>query len=125
MARRATCDAGRLIWEEKHLGRHRPRAGRMLAASLHQAITDELLTRLEFYELWLRPETLHAGRIRVAPLTAVLSFLRKEDDDVYADVMERAGRYAADWTVSELAPLRRSFIQGAPTWLRRRLVSCP
>ena len=96
--------------------------GRVLAASLHQAITDELPTRLEFYESWLRPESLHAGRLGVAPLTAVLSFLREEDGDVYADVMELAGRYAADWTVSELAPLRRSFIQGAPIWLRRRLV---
>ncbi len=59
--------------------------GRVLAASLHQAITDELPTRLEFYESWLRPESLHAGRLGVAPL-------------------------------------RRSFIQGAPIWLRRRLV---
>jgi hypothetical protein len=95
--------------------------GRVLAASLHQAIADLLPTRLEFYESWLRPESLHDGRMGLAPFNAVLSFLRKEGD-VYGEVMTRAGAYAADWTVSGLSPMRRAWLRRAPAWIRRRLV---
>ena len=37
--------------------------GRLLVASLHQAIADLLPTRLEFYEAWLNPAGLRDGRI--------------------------------------------------------------
>ena len=37
--------------------------GRLLVASLHQAIADLLPTRLEFYEAWLNPGGLREGRI--------------------------------------------------------------
>ena len=54
------------------------RIGRVLVASLHQAIADLLPTRLEFYENWLNVAGLREGTIGLAPLTAVLSFLRTE-----------------------------------------------
>jgi len=52
--------------------------GRVLVASLHQAISDILPTRLGFYENWLSVEGLREGTIGLAPLYAVLSFLRQE-----------------------------------------------
>jgi molybdopterin-guanine dinucleotide biosynthesis protein A len=54
--------------------------GRLLVASLHQGIADLLPTRLEFYESWLNPTGLRDGRIGLAPLAAVLSFLRQEGE---------------------------------------------
>ncbi len=59
--------------------------GRLLVASLHQGIADRLPDRLEFYENWLNPRGLRDGTIGLAPLHAVLSFLRTEGDD-YARV---------------------------------------
>ena len=95
--------------------------GRLLVASLHQAIADVLPARLEFYEAWLNPVGLREGRIGLAPLAAVLSFLRQEGD-AYRWVTERAGEYAAEWTVADLAPLHSSVIRHAPMRLRARLV---
>ena len=60
--------------------------GRVLVASLHQAIADLLPGRLEFYENWLNPTGLRNGTIGLAPLHAVLSFLR-QDDHVYPRVV--------------------------------------
>ena len=54
------------------------RIGRLLVASLHQAIADILPTRLEFYENWLNVSGLREGTIGLGPLFAVLSFLRTE-----------------------------------------------
>jgi V4R domain len=95
--------------------------GRILVASLHQAIADVLPARLEFYEAWLNPVGLREGRIGLAPLAAVLSFLRQEGD-AYRWVTERAGEYAAEWTVANLAPLHSYVIHHAPMRLRARLV---
>jgi len=90
-------------------------------ASLHQGIADLLPTRLEFYESWLNPSGLRDGRIGLAPLAAVLSFLRQEGD-AYRMITTRAGEYAADWTVQSMPPMRRAMIKAAPAWLRRRLL---
>ena len=95
--------------------------GRLLVASLHQAIADLLPTRLEFYEAWLHPTGLRNGRIGLAPLAAVLSFLRLEGE-AYRLVTARAGEYAAEWTVGDLAGVRRSFIRAMPKRVRARLV---
>jgi len=95
--------------------------GRVLVASLHQAIADVLPNRLEFYENWLNPWGLLHGTIGLAPLNAVLSFLRLEGD-VYHDVTERAGRYAAEWTVASQTPLTRMAIRALPQPLRVRAV---
>jgi bacteriochlorophyll 4-vinyl reductase len=95
--------------------------GRVLVASLHQGIADILPTRLAFYENWLNAEGLREGTIGLAPLYAVLSFLRQEGD-AYALITTRAGEYAADWTVQSMPPLQRSMIKAAPLWLRRRML---
>ena len=95
--------------------------GRVLVASLHQGIADILPTRLTFYENWLNAEGLREGTIGIAPLFAVLSFLRQEGD-AYRMITTRAGEYAADWTVQSMPAMRRAVIKAAPVWLRRRLL---
>lgn len=88
-------------------------------AALHQGIADRLPSRLEFYESWLTPEGLRNGSIGLAPLIAVLSFLRAEGEP-YHHVMRRAGEYAAQWTVDALGPMRRRIVRMLPRPLRVR-----
>src|ERR671935_1534207 len=95
--------------------------GRVLVASLHQSIADLLPTRLTFYENWLNAEGLREGTIGLAPLHAVLSFLRQEGD-AYEMITTRAGEYAAEWTVASMSPMERTVIKAAPAWLRSRLL---
>jgi hypothetical protein len=95
--------------------------GRLLVASLHQGIADLLPTRLEFYEAWLNPAGLRDGKIGLAPLAAVLSFLRQEGEP-YRLIAARAGEYSAEWTVAALPPIQRTIIRAAPHALRVRLV---
>ena len=95
--------------------------GRVLVASLHQAIGDILPTRLGFYENWLSAEGMRAGTIGVAPTYAVLSFLRQEGA-AYQVITTRAGEYAAEWTAEAMTPFQRAALKRAPEWLRRRLV---
>jgi hypothetical protein len=95
--------------------------GRVLVASLHQGIADILPTRLSFYENWLNAEGLREGTIGMAPLYAVLSFLRQEGD-AYQIITTRAGEYAAEWTVESMPPFRRTFIKAVPMWMRRRML---
>lgn len=96
-----------------------PRIGRVLVASLHQSIADLLPTRLEFYENWLNVSGLRDGTIGLAPLSAVLSFLRTEGE-AYNLITARAGEYAAAWTVDNVAPFERRVIRALPTALRAR-----
>jgi hypothetical protein len=96
--------------------------GRVLVASLHQGISDVLPARLGFYENWLHAEGLRDGTIGLAPLYAVLSFLRQEGDDVYDRITKCAGEYAAEWTVESMAPFERTLTKAAPPWLRSRLL---
>ena len=95
--------------------------GRLLIASLHQGIADLLPTRLEFYESWLNPSGLRDGRIGLAPLAAVLSFLRLEGEP-YRLIAGRAGEYTAEWTVADLPGFQRALIRAAPTGVRVHLV---
>jgi hypothetical protein len=95
--------------------------GRLLVASLHQSIADLLPTRLEFYESWLNPGGLREGRIGIAPLAAVLSFLRLEGEP-YHLITARAGEYTAEWTVGGLPSWRVRLIHAAPPAVRKRLV---
>ena len=97
------------------------RIGRVLVASLHQGIADILPTRLSFYENWLDARGLRQGTIGLAPLTAVLSFLRQEGD-AYAMITRRAGEYAAEWTIQALSAPQRAAIKAAPRWLRSRIL---
>jgi hypothetical protein len=94
--------------------------GRLLVASLHQSIADVIPSRLEFYENWLRPSGLREGSIGIAPLVAVLSFLRQEGEP-YQLVTGRAGEYAAEWTYNGLSGLRRGTLKSLPETMRARM----
>ena len=96
--------------------------GRLLVASLHQGIADLLPTRLEFYEAWLNPSGLRDGKIGLAPLAAVLSFLRLEGE-AYRLIAARAGEYSAEWTVTELPAFERRLVRAMPDAMRLRLVA--
>ena len=96
-----------------------PRIGRVLVASLHQAIAELLPYRLEFYESWLNVSGLRHGTIGLGPLFAVLSFLRTEGE-AYDLITSRAGEFAADWTVNNLGPLERRVVRALPARLRAR-----
>jgi hypothetical protein len=91
------------------------RVGRLLAACLHAAIAECLPQRIDFYEHWLSSDGLRDGNIGLAPITAVIGFLRTEGE-AYDRVTSRAGALAAVWTVASLAPGRRRAIG----WLPRR-----
>ena len=95
--------------------------GRVLVASLHQGIADILPSRLDFYENWLNPEGLRHGTIGLAPLQAVLSFLRLEGE-AYRLITRRAGEYSAEWTVASQGHIARSFTRRLPDRLRAKTV---
>lgn len=95
-----------------------PKIGRLLVASLHQAIAESIPLKLEFYENWLKPlGLLKEGRvIGAASFSAALSFLRREEPrDVYHTVTRRAGELAALWTYDTLSWTRRRWIRLQPT----------
>lgn len=94
--------------------------GRLLISSLHQGIADVTPSRLDFYENWLSPAGMRDGRIGLAPLGAVLSFVHREEAPANGEIVARAGRYAADWTYDDVSALRRWYIHRLPTGLRAR-----
>ena len=94
--------------------------GRLLIASLHQGIAEIVPTRLPFYENWLTPPGLRDTKFGLAPLHAVLSFLRREGQLPYEQIMRRAGIYTADWGYSDLSPLQRAVVRSLPVALRTR-----
>lgn len=97
-----------------------PPVGRVLVASLHEAISEVLPERLGFYENWLSAEGMRGGTIGAAATLAVLSFLRQES--AYGAIVNRAGEYAADWTVQSMRPSRRTVTGALPEGLRRRVL---
>ena len=94
--------------------------GRLLVASLHQGIADVAPTRLPFYENWLTPPGLREGKFGLAPLHAVLSFLRLEGQVAYEQIMRKAGGYTGDWGFSELSALERTTVRSLPPAWRGR-----
>jgi hypothetical protein len=94
--------------------------GRLLISSLHQGIADVSPNRLEFYENWLSPTGMRDGRIGLAPLGAVLSFLHREEAPANQQIVTRAGRYAADWTFADVSALRRWYLRRLPMNMRAR-----
>ena len=94
--------------------------GRILVASLHQSIGDALPLRLEYYEHWLTPMGLRDGRTGLAPLGAVLSFLRQEGRETYDRVMTGAGQYSAEWHFAQRGSSQR-LMRWLPYRLRRRV----
>lgn len=77
-------------------------------------------TRLPFYENWLTPPSLREARFGLAPLHAVLSFLRLEGQTQYEQIMRRAGTYGADWGYAELSSISRAAVRSLPVALRAR-----
>lgn len=96
------------------------RVGRLLPACLHQAIGEELPDRLEFYEHWLRSETLRDGAVGLAGIRAVLGFLRTEPAGAWGRVMARAGTLAAEWHFGDASGFRRTMAGWMPMGLRAR-----
>lgn len=96
------------------------RIDRLLAAAIHQAIADLLPDRLDFYESYLRPRGWREDAVNLAPVTAVLSFLRHEQPGSYDAVMVRAAAYAADWWLSSQSWRVRRAGPITPQWLRLR-----
>jgi len=94
--------------------------GRLLVASLHQGIGDVIPTRLAFYENWLTPPGLRAQKFGLAPLHAVLSFLRLEGKSPYTQVMSKAGTYTGEWAYLELPSVRRWLVSKLPMSFRAR-----
>lgn len=88
-------------------------------ASLHQAIAEVRPTRLDFYEHWLHSDGLRHGGIGLAPMLAVVGFLRTEGDD-YDRIVDLAGGYAADWVVDGLSGVHRQIVSALPRPLRLR-----
>jgi hypothetical protein len=95
------------------------RIGRLLPACLHDAIAERLPQRLEFYEHWLTPDGLREGSIGLAPMTAVLGFLRTEGE-AYDAVTTRAGELAAAWSIMSLPSGRARRIAWLPRFWRTR-----
>jgi hypothetical protein len=93
---------------------------RLMAAAIHQAIGDITPSRLEFYESYLRPRGWREDAVNLAPVAAVLSFLRHEPDGSYDAVMTRAAGYAADWVYDAL-PWRVRILGRAVAPRRARL----
>ena len=96
-----------------------PGIGRLLVASLHEAIANLMPMRLDFYEHWLRPEELHQGTIGRAPLSAVLGFLRTEP--AYHRLVEYAGGCAADWALADLGKTTTRLARALPLPIAVRL----
>ncbi|MGE0464518.1 MAG: hypothetical protein AB7Q16_24380 [Vicinamibacterales bacterium] len=94
--------------------------GRLLIASLHQGIADVSPTRLEFYENWLSPGGLRDGRMGLAPLGAVLSFLNREEPPADRDIPSRAGVCAAEWAFGAASGFRKALLPRMPVRLRTR-----
>ena len=86
---------------------------------MHQAIGDLLPQRLDFYEEWLDPDRLRDGSVGLAPITAVLGFLRTEGL-AYEPIMVRAGQLAAEWTCASMPGMRRRLTLRLPRGLRAR-----
>ena len=94
--------------------------GRMLVASLHQAISELVPERLEFYESWLNSKRMRSSSITLGGMRAVVSFLRQESG-MYDAVMGRAGDLTAEWTFGELSPLKRFWLRHLPRRVQARI----
>ena len=94
--------------------------GRLLIASLHQGIADVSPTRLDFYENWLSPTGLRDGRMGLAPLGAVLSFLQREEPPADRVIPVHAGVCAATWAYDGMSTFRKSLVKRLPLGLRTR-----
>jgi hypothetical protein len=96
------------------------RIDRLMAAAIHQAIGDITPSRLDFYESYLRPRGWREDAVNLAPVAAVLSFLRHEPAGTYDAVMSRAAEYASAWVYDALPWRVRILGRVGSTWVRLR-----
>lgn len=94
--------------------------GRLLIASLHQGIADVCPTRLDFYENWLSPTGLRDGRMGLAPLGAVLSFVNREEPPADRVIPAHAGACAAEWAFAATSGFRKSLLRRMPVSMKTR-----
>ncbi len=98
------------------------RVGRVLVAALEQAIAEELPARAEFYDHWLKPDGRRDGTMGLAPMVAVVGFLRTEGAG-YQRVVESAGRLVAEWTWNDASGWTKYWLPRLPRWWRARAVA--
>ncbi len=91
--------------------------GRAIGAALHQAISEILPARVEFYEEWLTLDRIREGTLSRAKVGAVLSFLRQEPSG-YNEVVGRAGHHTAEWSLDVLPSFRGRLLCQMPLSLR-------
>jgi hypothetical protein len=96
-----------------------PTVGRVLRASLHQAIAEVLPARLTFYERWLTSASADLPDLGIASFLAMLSYLEQEGRG-YNAISARAGHYAAIRSFRQLFVLKRAYLRVLPRRLRAR-----
>jgi len=89
-------------------------------ASVHKALEDLSPEKVEVFEGWFSPSE-RERLFHIAPVTGALSYLRR-DRELYVKVMERAGRYASQWSYLDRSPVERKVLTSVPGWLKGSLV---
>jgi hypothetical protein len=93
--------------------------GRVLLASLHQAIAEVLPARLTFYERWLTSSSADGPDPGIASFMAMLSYLEQEGP-AYQAITARAGHHAAIRSFRRLPVLKRAYLRVLPRRIRAR-----
>lgn len=93
---------------------------RLFVASLHRSIEDLAPEQLEVFVRWFDP-TDRRPRFHIAPVIGAVGFLRK-NPTTYPAIMEQAGRYASEWSYSDLSKLERSLLESASQFGRELLL---
>lgn len=93
---------------------------RKFVASLHRALEEVAPERLEVFEKWFNPAD-RRPQFHIAPVIGAVGYLRKTPE-LYRKVMEKAGRYASQWSCLDLPQLRRKMIQSRLPFGRDRLL---
>ena len=93
---------------------------RLFLASLRQALEDIAPEQLEVFQKWFDPAD-RRPRFHIAPVIGAVSYLSR-DPALYEKVMDRAGRYASDWSYEHLSPVERKLWSSFPLAGRERAV---
>jgi hypothetical protein len=96
-----------------------PTVGRVLLASLHQAIAEVLPARLGFYERWLTSDSADRRDVAIESFIVMLDYLEQEGRP-YNAITARAGHYAAIRSFRKLFVLDRAYLRLLPRRLRAR-----
>lgn len=93
---------------------------RLFLASIRQALEDIAPEQLEVFQKWFDPAD-RRPRFHIAPVMGAVSYLSR-DPALYEKVMDRAGRYASDWSYEHLSPVERKLWSSLPLAGRERAV---